>query len=482
MSQESKTSFVSTSASEPCEAFADQHSNMLTWVPIDQIKPHPDNPRKHPRKQLVQLKKSIQAFGFRFPVLLDQHSRFICGHARVEAARQLKMQQVPVIRADDLTEEQVRGLMIADNRLTEISQWDDQLLGENLKILYDMELNFEIDSIGFDYGEIEFRVEALSPHQEVSEPTEVQGNIEEQSDEDKDIPSDQAPPVTQPCDLWLLGKHRLLCADAMQLDSYKQLMEDTQAAMILTDPPYNLPARDIGHVCEAAHGDFAMGSSEMSSEQFIMFLGTVMGHLCQFSESGSIHYLFMDRRHAPELLHAGIQHYTAFKNLCVWVKDRPGMGTFYRSQHELVFVFKHGDASHRNHFELGQHGRLRTNVWNYPSIRNGHDEGDDPNRDGVLKLHPTIKPVSLLADAIRDCSRKDEIILDPFLGSGSTLIACEKMHRTCHGIELSPRYMDVAIHRWQQWTGEQAIHMATGKTYDEMQDLREEELSDGVKR
>lgn len=440
----------------------------IEHIDINHVVPHPNNPRVHPKKQIRQIAQSIEAFGFRMPVIIDQDSRLVCGHARVEASKLLKMTLIPAIRVTDLDDAKIRALMIADNRLTEISTWDDQLLGEHLKVLSDLDLNFDIECIGFDYGEIEQRIlgiEDALAGEEITEP-----------DSADDLPDDQTiASVTQPGDLWILGDgdhaHRVLCADSTDPASYQRLLGEQHAAMIFTDPPYNLPAKSIGQVCAGEHGDFAMGSGEMSQAEFTIFLGSVMEQLCNVSIPGSIHYHFMDWRHAAEMLAAGNTHYTELKNLCIWVKDRPGMGTFYRSQHELIFVFKHGTDRHRNNFGLGEHGRTRSNVWSFPSIRTLNPEEGDPNSD-ALKLHPTIKPVRLIEEAILDCSRRGEIVLDPFLGSGSTLIACEKSKRVCAGVELSPRYVDVAITRWQQWTGMQATHEQTGKTYSQLLETR----------
>ena len=445
----------------------------IEQVEVRTLKPHPDNPRVHPKTQIRQIAESIKAFGFRMPVVIDADGRLICGHARIEACKLIGMARVPAIRVTDLSESQIRGLLIADNRLTEISNWDDTLLAQNLKVLSDLDLDFDIETIGFDYGEIEQRILGL------------EGEVASESDdEDGEIPDARTTPaVTRPGDLWILGEgdhaHRLICGDATDPTTYARLLADRRAAMVFTDPPYNLSARSIGQVCAADHGDFAMGSGEMTPEEFTAFLGSVMTRLCEVSEPGSIHYLFMDWRHASEMLTAGSEHYTELKNMCVWVKDRPGMGTFYRSQHELVFVFKHGAERHRNHFGLGEHGRTRSNVWSYPSVRSFDSADGDPEGDQALKLHPTIKPVRLIADAILDCSRRGEIVLDPFLGSGSTLIACEKTGRICAGIELSPRYVDVAIARWQQLTGTNAIHEETGKGFNELAETRGgKEMSD----
>jgi len=441
----------------------------LEHVEIASLRPHPDNPRVHSKKQVRRIGESIRTFGFRIPVVIDQDSRLICGHARVEACKLVGIDRVPALRVTDLNEEQVRGLMIADNRLTELSTWDDQLLGENLKLLSNLDLGFDIECLGFDYGEVEQRILAFEGDSDAD-------------DEADDIPDPRdLPVVSRSGDLWQLGPpdraHRVFCGDSTVASSYHCLLGGRRAAMVFTDPPYNIPARTIGRVCANAHGNFEMASGEMSSEQFRDFLSTVMGQLCRRSEPGSIHYLFMDWRHAPDILAAGESQYSELKNICVWVKDHPGMGGFYRSQHELVFVFKHGDARNRNHFGLGEYGRTRSNVWSYPSIRSHDSSEGDPDGDEALLLHPTIKPVRLIADAILDCSRRGEIVLDPFLGSGSTLIACEKTNRILAGIEISPRYVNVAITRWERWTGESAVHEQTGRTFAELAERRATEAT-----
>jgi DNA modification methylase len=445
----------------------------IEHIAVGELSPHPDNPRRHPKKQIRQVAESIKAFGFRMPVVIDGDARLICGHARVEACKLLGMERVPAVRVTDLTDAQIRGLMIADNRLTEISSWDDALLAQNLKVLSDLDLDFDIETIGFDYGEIEQRILGL----------EVAGDVEAEGDEGPLPDAQLVPSVTRHGDLWILGEgdaaHRILCGDSTDPAAYTRLLGDRRAAMVFTDPPYNLSAKAIGQVCAADHGTFAMGSGEMTPREFTAFLGRVMARLCEAAEPGSIHYLFMDWRHMAEMLEAGREHYDELKNLCVWAKDRPGMGTFYRSQHELVFVFKHGGDRHRNHFGLGEHGRTRSNVWCYPSARSFDTADGDPSGREAFALHPTIKPVRLIADAILDCSRRGEMVLDPFLGSGSTLIACEKTQRVCAGIELAPRYIDVAVARWQQMTGRDAVYAETGQAFDELAEARRaEEVAD----
>jgi DNA modification methylase len=423
----------------------------INYYQLDRLKPHPENPRKHSKRQIKQVAESIRRFGFRFPVLVDGKQRLIAGHCRVEAAKLLCMAEIPVIEAADLDEGQIRALMIADNRLTEISEWDDALLGQNFKILADLNLDFDLTITGFDYGDIE-RLLILG-EKDVSAPEEV------------DI--SKAPQVASSGDIWQLGDHKVFCGDSTQSASYSVLLGTEQARMIFTDPPYNLPAKTIGKVCEKSHGNFAQAAGEMSGPEFRQFLSTVFGHLCDFSVPGSIHYHFMDWRHMKDILLAGEEHYSEFKNLVVWAKDRAGMGSFYRSQHELVFVFKNGKAAHRNHFQLGQHGRTRSNVWNFPSVRSHSDDFGETRDREALKLHPTIKPVKLIEEALLDCSRRHEIILDPFLGSGSTLLACENTKRRCFGIEFAPRYVDATLYRWTTLTGKEPVHTQTGKTYNQ---------------
>lgn len=421
-------------------------------ISISTLIAHQHNARKHSKKQIRQIADSIQTFGFKVPILIDGNNRLICGHGRVAACKLLGIDQVPTIRADDLGDAKIRAFMIADNRLTENGEWDNVLLAENFKILSELNLDFALEVTGFDYGEIE---NLLSLEDDASS-------------EEPPVPAaDSLPAITQSGDLWQLGDHRILCGNSLEYGSYKTLFPGkTRASIVFTDPPYNLPAKDIGKTCEANHGDFAMGAGEMTPTQFQEFLEVVFEVLAKFSKSGSIHYICMDWRHASELIAAGKNIYSEWKNLCVWNKNAGGMGTFYRSQHELVFVFKSGKGKHQNHFELGQHGRHRTNVWNYPSVMHLKEADGDKRGKEALALHPTIKPVVMIEDALKDCSKRGEIVLDPFLGSGSTLIAAEKTGRICHGIELSSRYVDVAIARWQEWTGKDAIHTESGITYN----------------
>lgn len=419
----------------------------VQYRPLAALRPDPRNARVHSTRQLNLLAKSIQAFGFVVPIIIDKEDRIICGHARAAVAEKQGMTDVPAICLEHLSQAQLKAFMLADNRLTELATWDDRLLGETLEELTVLDLNFDIEATGFTTGEIDLRIEGLDA-------------------EDKD-PADApvqwtGPAVTTVGDCWKLGPHRLVCGSALDIQAYGRLMNGKTASLIFTDPPYNV--RVDGHVGgngRIKHREFGMATGEMSPEAFSQFLTSTFQLMSLHADDGAIHFVCMDWRHLPEVLSAGKAVYSDLKNLCVWAKDRAGMGSLYRSQHELVLVFKQGTQAHINNVELGRFGRHRTNVWNYPSILTDRhtEEGD------MLALHPTVKPVQMVADAILDCSRRGDIVLDPFLGSGTTLLAAQRVGRVCHAIELDPLYVDTAILRWQRFTGEDAIYEPTGETY-----------------
>ena len=423
----------------------------IEYLAIACIKPNPKNPRKHSKKQIGQICKSVQEFGFVAPVIVDQNNQLIAGHGRLRAAQQLGQDQVPVVRVEHLTDAQIRAYMIADNKLTENSTWDDVLLAEHFMALSTENIEFGMDITGFELPEIELMLETLEP--------------QPQNDPDDDMPDEDLPQVTKPGDIWRLGKHLVACGDSLDEGAVAQLMGADKAAIVFVDPPYNVAINGhVGGLGAVKHREFAMASGEMSSRQFTTFLERALANLVRFSTDGSIHYVCMDWRHIDELREASRSVYSELKNICVWAKDNGGMGTFYRSRHELVFVFKNGTAPHKNNFELGQYGRYRTNVWEYSGVNSfarNSEEGD------LLKLHPTCKPVALVADALKDCSDRGDLVLDTFLGSGTTLIAAERTHRICRGIDIDPRYIDTAIRRWQKLTGKTATHFVTNEPYGE---------------
>lgn len=411
----------------------------IAYLNIDELKPYKDNARTHSPKQIKQVAKSIEAFGFTNPILVDAHHNVIAGHARIEAAKLTKMQKVPVIRLDYLTEAQKRAYILADNKLAENAGWDMDILKQEMEFLSSLEIDFDLTLTGFELAEID----TLMFHEKV----EAEPNI---------------PPLSiftnsQPGDLWHLGPHRLLCADARAPSSYKALMAGAQARLIFTDPPYNVPI--AGHVCGKGtikHDEFKMASGEMSSDEFIVFLRSVLENLRSCSIDGSLHYICMDWRHMRELLEAG-EIYEELKNLCVWNKTNGGMGSLYRSKHELVFVYKHGSSPHINNIELGKNGRYRTNVWDYAGANTFQGTKD-------LSMHPTVKPIAMIKDVILDCSHPGEIVLDVFGGSGSTLLAAEQCNRIAYIMEIDPKYVDLIIRRYQQQSGKDALH-ADGSTF-----------------
>jgi DNA modification methylase len=427
----------------------------IVRLPIADLKRDPRNPRVHSDRQIEQLTKSIQSFGFVWPVMIDGKRRVLAGHGRIEAAKRLGFQEVPTISIRHLSESQRRAFMIADNRLAEQASWDEKLLAEQLKELCDVDLDFDLEATGFEVGEIDVLIEGASP--------DSQGD----SDSADDLPETKSVAVTHTGDLWLAGSHRMYCGNSLNPDSYSVLMESRRAAMVFTDPPFNV--KIDGHATGLGtmhHSNFQMAYGEMTESEFTDFLAQFM-HLCAFhSVDGSLHYAFMDWRHMPELLAAGKQVYSELKNVCVWVKDNGGMGSLYRSQHELVFVFKSGRRSHRNNVQLGQYGRYRTNVWHYPGVNSFSRSTAEGN---LLELHPTVKPVALVADAIMDCTSRRDIVLDPFLGSGTTVIAAERTGRVCYGMELDPQYVDTIVRRWQKFTGLFAMHAASGCSFNDIE-------------
>jgi DNA modification methylase len=427
----------------------------IEYTPVRELRFYPNNARTHSKKQIRQIANSIAKFGFCNPILIDDAKQIIAGHGRVEAAKLLGIDAVPTCQLSHLSDADKRAYILADNKLAEKAGWDKELLAIELQGL--IELDVDIELTGFDMAEIdlileegrEARGEPSGPEDQVPEPSPL-------------------PAVTQTGDLWLLGSHRLLCGDARDKAAYDRLLEGAKAEFVFTDPPYNVEID--GHVCglgRVRHRDFAMGCGEMSEAEFTAFLKTVFALLAENSIEGSIHQICMDWRHSWEILNAGRAIYSELKNLCVWNKTNAGMGSFYRSKHELVFVWKSGTAAHINNFELGQHGRHRSNVWDYAGVNSMR-----PGRLEELAMHPTVKPTALVADAIKDCSRHGGLVFDPFCGSGTTLIAAERTGRKAHALEIDPTYVDVAVRRWQAYTGKSAILAGSGETFEAVEEQR----------
>ena len=422
---------------------------------ITSLKPYAHNARTHSKKQIKQIAASIVRFGFTNPVLISDDGEIIAGHGRVEAAKSLGWKAVPTLALSHLSETERRAYVLADNKLALNAGWGKEILAIELQALVDLE--FDTELTGFSLAEIDLVLDEASD----ADPDQLDG-------EDDQVSFASGPAVSRQGDLWQLGRHRLLCGDARSTIDFKALMGGEVADLVFTDPPYNV--KIDGNVCglgTVKHREFAFASGEMTQSQFTGFLADTLGNAASVMRDGAIAFVCMDWRHMGELLAAGQQCFTELKNLVVWNKTNGGMGAFYRSKHELVFVFKQGTAEHTNSFGLGETGRYRTNVWDYAGI-----SSISGSRSEELAMHPTVKPVALIADAIRDCSRRGEVVLDCFGGSGSTLVAAEKTGRAARLIEYDPLYCDTIVRRWEKLTGKRATLSVTNETFEDLTDVR----------
>jgi DNA modification methylase len=425
----------------------------IVRVAIDSVIPYANNTKKHPLEQIDKLASMIAEYGHDVPIVVDANNVVIKGHGRLLACKKLGMETVPVIIRADLTPAQAKAARIADNKVAE-SEWDMDLLRLELT---------ELDELGFDLDLTGFEDFDLSEFDDTDVTT-----LDDDADLDN-VPEAPVVPITKLGDVWLCGKHRLMCGDSTSIDAVDALMNGDKAEMVFTDPPYNVKISGLGSAASEnsigrIHGEFKMASGEMSKDEFTDFLRAVFTCLIAASKDGSIHYICMDWRHIQELTSAG-EIYTELKNLCVWNKNNGGMGTFYRNKHELIFAYKNGTEKHTNNFQLGETGRYRTNVWDYPMVTS-FSNGERGNE----KLHPTVKPTQLVVDAILDCSNDGEMILDLFGGSGTTMIACEKTNRVARLMELEEKYCDVIVRRWQELTGKAAVLESSGELFNALVD------------
>ena len=428
---------------------------LVVYRPTDQLTAYPANARTHSKKQVRQIADSIERFGFTNPVLISDAGEIIAGHGRVMAANLLGLAEVPTLALSHLTAAERRAYILVDNKLAQNAGWDNDILAIELQALID--LDFSLELTGFSLAEIDIVLDEAR-----------EANVATPAGPDDKIPLMPARPVTRRGDLWTLGRHRLLCGDARVPADYAKLLGDQPVDLIFTDPPYNV-AID-GNVCGSGsvkHREFAMASGEMTETDFIAFLTESLGAMAKTCRDGAIAFVCMDWRHMGELLTAGKAVFHELKNMCVWNKTNGGMGTFYRSKHELVFVWKVGEAPHTNSFGLGDTGRYRTNVWDYAGI-----SSISASRSDELTMHPTVKPVAMVADAIRDCSKRGDIILDAFGGSGSTLIAADLCGRTARLIEYDAGYCDVIVNRWQVRSGKRATLADGGMSFEDVGELR----------
>ncbi len=411
------------------------------------LKPHPDNPNTHSPKQVKRIARAICDFGWTNPIIIDEQGNVLAGHGRLLAAAMLGIDEVPTIIRSDMSQAQKQAYLIADNRLSEIGgTWDKKLLAREHEAIRLLDPEFDLTSTGFELDDIDIMLDGL---------------IEVDEDQPPE-PDRSRPAVSRLNDLWQLDDHRLFNGNSLHEASFTALMQGALAQMVISDVPYNV--RINGNcVGKGRHREFEMASGEMSRTEFAEFLTTAFSHFITFSQDGSIHFLFMDWRHMAEMVLATSQ-YTEQKNLIVWDKVTVGLGAFFRSGHELIWVMKSGTAKHINNIMMGKNGRDRSNIWRYQGL-NGATEG----RQELLALHPTVKPLKLVSDAILDCSKKGGLILDPFCGSGTILLAAEKTGRRAAAIELDPYYVDTAIRRWQSDTGKKAYLADDGRSFDEIE-------------
>lgn len=350
----------------------------IVMTPVGALTPYPRNALKHSKRQVKLIARSIEKFGFTNPVLMSGDGQIIAGHGRVAAAKLLGLETVPTIALSYLSAAERRACVLADNKLAEIAGWDRDILAIELQGLID--LDFEVELTGFSLAETDSILEDAKNRN-------VEGN---------DLAVDYIPPLaaaaaTRRGNMWLIGNHRLVCGDARETADYEQLMETEKADLVFTDPPYNVPIEGhAGGLGRVHHREFAFASGEMTEAEFTQFLTTSLSAMAGYCRDGAIAFVCMDWHHMREQLNAGASAFSELKNLCVWHKSNGGMGSFYRSKHELVFDYKVGTAPHVNSFELGQTGRYRTNVWDYTGI-----SSLGSNRTQELAMHPTVKPVAM---------------------------------------------------------------------------------------
>jgi DNA modification methylase len=432
----------------------------VEYLSIEFLQPDPNNARTHSKRQIRKIAKSMRR-RITNPISVDEHNNIIAGHGRYLAALSLGMKTIPVIRIVGMGPAERRAQAIFDNQVALDAGWNRAILASEFEALVDLLPleNMDLADTGFDSGAADAIV---SDHRDASsEPDDIPPPLRKRA-------------ISRHGDLWLLGSHAILCGDARSEANLKRLLMGSSAKMVFADPPYNVPVK--GHVSgrgRARHEEFAFASGKMTSAEFVEFLKMTLDNAARVSVDGAVHYVCMDWRHVVELFAAGRAVYAAILNLCVWVKTNGGQGSFYRSQHELIGVFRVGAASHQNNVEMGRHGRSRSNVWHYAGV-NSFGSG----RKEALEMHPTVKPVALVADAMRDCTTKGDLVLDPFLGSGTTLIAAEKIGRRARGLEYEPRFVDVAIRRWEAYTGRDAILEGHGRTFCEVEAERNSEAVD----
>ncbi|MDF2114637.1 site-specific DNA-methyltransferase [Roseiarcaceae bacterium H3SJ34-1] len=421
----------------------------VVLLPLCDLIPNPRNARVHNRAQKQALVKSYKTFGCINPLIIDQNRMILAGHGRLEAAKLAGLKEVPTITVTHLSDLEKRAFAISDNKLGDRSAWDFDMLADEIRLLQ-LDPTFDLSLTGFEIPEIDNLTLAQDDRPSASDT----------------IPDIQEAVVSKVGDTWILGAHRLACGDARSIEDIARLMAGQTAGMIFTDPPYNIPVRYIGGRGKIKHQEFVCASGEMSRDEFADFYQTTIDNAVAVCRDGSLAYVCMDWRNIDVVIAASRAMGTELANICVWNKTNAGQGSFYRSQHEFVAVMKIGSAEGHNNVQLGRFGRNRTNVWTYAGV-NSFGKG---RKD--LVLHPTVKPVAMIADAILDCTAHGDIVLDVFAGSASVALAAEKTGRRAFCLEFAPNYVDVAVRRWQRHTRKDAILEGDGRTFSEIKEVR----------
>ncbi len=441
------------------------HELSIIMLSIEQIAPFQNNPRKHPPKQIAMLESAIRKFGFNNPLLLAPASsspggpkkpsyELIAGHARVIAARNIGMTTLPVIILPHLSEAERRAYRIADNAIALKGEWSLELLKTELEFVYNFDVEFDAKALGFEAPE----VDAILFGEEDEDSGPGRG------------PDRSRAAISMLGTIWSVEHHRIMCGSSLDSDVWLSLMAGKLADLVLSDMPFNVPVS--GHITGSGNfEEFAMASGELSEAEFAEMIAKALTLQAEHARDGSLSYQFIDWRSVELMIREGRKVYNTLINLCVWVKSAAGMGSTYRSQHELIPVFRKGKTSHRNNVELGKHGRYRTNIWEYSGCT-----GFSAERKANLAMHPTVKNTQMIADAIMDSTGPGDLVVDAFIGSGTTALAAERIGRICYGIEIDPHYTDLAVSRLIEATGGDAADQ-NGRSYREL--LAERDAEEG---
>jgi len=426
----------------------------VEYLTPSQLKPARRELRRRTRQHVQRIARSMSEFGCLVPIIVDAGLQIVAGQTRLDAAKLLGLTSVPVIRVEHLTDAQLRLFAIADNKLPEGVEWDKDALRIELGEIELVAPEMDLSSSGFAIAEIDTM---YGRHR-----------VTELSDDDRQVAPDAAEAISCLGDRWHLGRHMLGCGDARDGTLLNDLLGGRKVRALVSDPPWNLKIEGVvSGNGKKKHADFIMAAGEMTKPDFTVFLAEFLETAKLHLVDGALLYVYMVWRNYDALVAAAVSAGLEQENMLVWCKDNAGMGSMYRSQHELIGFFKYGSVSHTNNINLGRHGRNRANVLFYPGV-NSFGKG----RDAALATHPTCKPVAMLADLLLDCSDPGEVVLDPFGGSGSTLIAAERVERVACLIELDPKYVDAIVRRFEDVAGTEAVHAESGLTFAQVESER----------